>query len=413
MKSSLRVVVIIVTLLVASSITAAAQSRSATTNFTVLHAFVGGNDGESPYAGLIFDSAGNLYGTTLEGGAPTGCCGTIFKITPGGNESILHSFGTGTDGKYPYGGLLLDSAGNLYGTTNGGGTSGSACNNYGCGTVFVLSPNGKEKVLYNFTGGADGASPDAALTRGLDGRFYSTTYLGGIYDWGTVFAVDTKGTETVVHDFNGADSDGGDVYGGLISDAAGNFYGMTFGGDNPACLPGFDLGCGVIYKVTETGQETVLYAFTGQKDGFWPAGGLVSDSAGNLYGTAQGEGTGYPSRFGSIFKLAPNGKLTVLHRFSGGAGGADPWAGLVRDAAGNLYGTTSNGGNTSCYDGCGTVFALSPTGRFSILHHFTGGEDGANPEGTLLLDPAGNIYGTASDGGASREGVVFKITITP
>ena len=160
--------------------------------------------------------------------------------------------------------------------------------------------------------------------------------------------------------------------------------------------------------MTETGDETVLFAFDGKTNGFWPGGNLTRDSAGNLYGTNQGMGKGYPSRYGTIFKLDPAGNLTILHRFTGGKGGIDDWSGVVRDASGNLYGTTLNGGEGTCDDGCGTVFVLDSLGRFRILHEFTGGADGGFPSATLLLDAAGNLYGTAQQRGLG-DGVVFKI----
>jgi len=383
--------------------------------FTVLHSFTGPPDGGFPFANLILDQASNVYGTTLEGGSNSGVCvdsggcGTIFEIDTSGEESILYSFkGPERDGQFPYGGLLRDSAGNLYGTTWGGGTSGlSACENTGCGTVFALNAAGEERVLYNFTGGADGANPHAALTLGADGRFYSTTYMGGAYDAGTVFAVTRQGVESVIHsfDFDGTVKDGDDVWGGLIRDPSGHLYGMTFGGYNLSCEPGFQIGCGIIYEMTEAGTETILYPFTGEADGNWPGGALVRDSEGNLYGTSQG-GT---SQWGTVFKLDPAGNFTVLHSFTGGAEGGDPWAGVVRDAAGNLYGTTLGGGGTACApNGCGTVFALEPSGKFSILHSFTGGADGFAPNSALVLDQSGNLYGIATNGGIG-DGVVFKI----
>lgn len=408
MKRYLSFGLMIATMLVIS-LNAASQSKPAKTKFTLLHSFVGGaSDGQSPFAGLILDAAGNLYGTTaLGGGGVSDCCGTVFKIDPNGNRTVLYFFGSNGDGINPEAGLLLDAQGNLFGTTYAGGDSGTGCGGYGCGTVFKLTPEGKEQVLYSFSGGADGGNPEAGLTLGLDGRLYGTTYMGGAYNWGTVFAVDGSGVESVIHSFAGAAPDGGEPQSGLISDASGNFYGMTFAGDNPACLPNLPIGCGTIYKITAAGVETVLYGFTGQKDGFWPGGSLVADGVGNLYGTSQGQGG--KSGYGTVFKLDSSGKFTVLHKFAGGTSGSQPWAGLVRDAADNLYGTTLYGGGTACYDGCGTVFELQSSGKFSLLHRFTGGADGANPMGALVMDASGNLYGTTLNGGLG-DGVVFKIT---
>jgi uncharacterized repeat protein (TIGR03803 family) len=386
-------------------------SQSAQPQFTVLHSFQGGDDGAFPgYGALTFDAAGNLYGTTTQGGngggSCSGGCGTVYEIDTGGQESILYRFsGQDNDARYPYGSLFRDSQGNFYGTSWGGGTSGNACFNYGCGTVWSLSASGQEKVLYNFTGQADGATPTAGLTPGTDGRLYSTTHIAGVYNWGTVFAIDKTGSQSDIHNFDGATGGGGNPWGGLVRDASGTLYGMTFGGGGANTTCG-ELGCGVIYKISETGTETVLYRFTGQEDGKWPAGNLVRDSSGNLYGTSQG-GT---LLWGAIFKLDPAGNFTVLHSFTGGAGGGDPWAGLVHDASGRLYGTTLGGGGSACFPyGCGTVFVLEASGSFHVLHRFTGGADGWAPSGALLLD-GGNLYGTAGNGGAASSGVVFKIS---
>lgn len=399
----------------------AAQSTSefAKPKFTVLHAFAGGADGQAPFSGLIRDKEGNLYGTTLLGGGGSsplclgsGGCGTIYKVDPSGNVTILYGFqGSNNDGAFPYGALLRDSAGNFYGTTSGGGTLGAqACSGYGCGTVFTMSAAGKERVAYNFTGGVDGATPEANLTLGTDGRVYSTTWIGGAYNWGVVFSVDKNGVETVVHDFNGANHDGGEVASGLIRDASGSFYGLTVGGDNLSCWPGIQIGCGTLYQVTGSGAEKVLYAFSGGPDGSWPAGNLVRDREGNLYGTSQG-GPYNTGLLGAVFKFDTAGNFTVLHEFTGGAEGEDPYAGLTRDAAGNLYGTTVGGGGTACApNGCGTVFVLQPSGKFIILHSFTGGLDGWAPNAPVTLDSSGSLYGIATNGGDHNEGVIFKIS---
>lgn len=415
------VVLAVLTIAVATSATATAQSTGqfAEPKFTVLHAFAGGADGQAPFSGLIIDKQGNFYGTTLLGGSgasplclSSGGCGTIYKIDPVGNLTILYGFqGSNDDGAYPYGALLRDSAGNLYGATSGGGTSGrQACSGYGCGTVFTLSATGRERVVYNFTGGVDGATPKANLALGADGRVYSTTWIGGVYNWGVVYAVDKHGIQTVIHDFDGANHDGGEAAGGLVRDDTGTFYGLTLGGDDLSCWPGFQIGCGTLYQVTEAGDEKVLYAFTGGQDGSWPSGNLVRDTAGNLYGTSQG-GPYNTGILGAVFKLDTAGNFTVLHEFTGGVAGEDPYAGLTRDAAGNLYGTTIGGGGTACPpNGCGTVFVLEPSGKFTILHSFTGGQDGWAPNAPLTLDPSGNLFGIATDGGAFNEGVVFKIS---
>src|ERR1700685_1027551 len=198
----------------ASAVALSASAYAQT--FTTLHAFQGPPDGFDPVQGsLILDAAGNLYGVTPLGGTGScdGGCGTVFMVNAASAESVLYSFGA-----------------------TGGGTSGSnACNGYGCGTVFKLTPKGKETVLYNFTGGTDGATPEAGVVRDAAGNLYGTTYLGGAYNWGTVFKIDPSGNETVLHSFNGATGDGGDVMGALTMDAEGNLYGTTQGGGISGC----------------------------------------------------------------------------------------------------------------------------------------------------------------------------------
>jgi uncharacterized repeat protein (TIGR03803 family) len=295
--------------------------------FTVIHKFTGPPDGGFPGGGVIVDSKGNIYGTTAEGGTGScdGGCGTVYKFSPSGKETILYSFtGANGDGKYPQGELVRDVAGNLYGTTYGGGTSGTACDGYGCGTVFKLDPDGEETVLYSFSGGVDGATPEEGVVRDSAGNLYGMTKLGGAYDWGTVFAVDASGTETVLHSFDGADGDGGDPVAGLILDSAGMLFGTTQGGGilNSHCIPGLEIGCGTVFQVSTAGAESVLYKFTGYKDGNTPSGNVARDSAGNLYGTSQPQPA--PVGYGTIFELDAAGKFTVLHTFTGGAGGVDP-----------------------------------------------------------------------------------------
>jgi uncharacterized repeat protein (TIGR03803 family) len=344
---------------------------------------------------LIQDSAGNFYGTTQLGG--TSNLGTVFKLDPMGTETVLHSFAGGADGANPYSGLVQDSTGNLYGTTYYGGAPNH-------GTVFKLDPTGTETVLYSFAGGTDGANPYASLVQDPAGNLYGTTQRGGASGQGTVFKVDTAGTETVLYTFTGG-SDGGVPDGALVLDAAGNLYGTTFGGGH-VCVHR-RIYCGVVFKLDTTGTEIVLHTFTGGTDGFFPVAGLVRDSAGNLYGTTSDAGT--------IFQLDATGNETVLYSFTGGAGGGTPYAGLVRDPTGNLYGTTNYGGDSTCGNGsgCGVVFQLDTTGREIVLYTFTGGADGANPElGSLIRDSAGNLYGTTQFGGPSNNGVVFKIAGT-
>jgi uncharacterized repeat protein (TIGR03803 family) len=405
---------IFISLIVLASATVAPLAQAQT--FTVIHKFTGSPDGGFPNGGVIVDSKGNIYGTTSEGGTGScdGGCGTVYKFSPSGKETILYSFtGANGDGKYPQGELVRDSAGNLYGTTSGGGTSGTACDGYGCGTVFKLNAAGQETVLYNFSGGVDGATPEAGVVRDSAGNLYGTTKLGGAYGWGTVFTVDESGTETVLHSFDGANGDGGDPVAGLILDSAGMLFGTTQGGGilNSHCIPGLEIGCGTVFQVSTAGAESVLYEFTGYSDGNTPSGNVARDSEGNLYGTSQPQPT--PVGYGTIFELDGAGKFTVLHTFTGGEGGADPFAGLIRDLAGNLCGTTYQGGSggSTCqtFDGgCGVAFEYSNEGRFSVLHSFTGGADGGWLFAPLALDSKGNLYGTANIGGIG-DGTVFKI----
>jgi uncharacterized repeat protein (TIGR03803 family) len=398
----------------------------ASPSFTVLHSFAESpTDGAHPEAGLTLDVAGNLYGTTLVGGPePSACgtlgCGTVFKLTPTGTETVLHSFAGGpTDGSESFSGLIRDTAGNLYGTLFSGGAHGS-------GVVFKLSPSGAETVLHSFTGGADGGYPAAPLVQDAAGNLYGTTTGGGAVpgsaEGGVVFelircASAPSGYDfKVLYSFTGAD--GSYPTGALIRDSAGNLYGTTdVGGATSTCHPTH--GCGVVFKLSPTGTETVLHSFAGP-DGANPfRAGLARDAAGNLYGTTQNGGAASSacanSGFGTcgvVFKLSPAGTETVLHTFTGGADGANPLAGLVRDAAGNLYGTASDGG-AACFDNaitCGVVFKLSPTGAETVLHTFTGGADGGQPEAGLIQDLTGNLYGTTVFGGAYGLGVVFKLT---
>jgi uncharacterized repeat protein (TIGR03803 family) len=263
--------------------------------FAPLHRFNQGvnGDGWFPYAPIIRDEAGNLYGTTSNGGAFGGGGGTVFKVDgQTGQETVLYSFGLQPDGAIPYGWVVRDALGNLYGTT----VSGGAFCNPGCGTVFKLDPGGVETVLYSFTGGSDGNQPGAGLTLDSEGNLYGTTIVGGAFNNGTVFKLDPSGTFTVLHSF-GAPGDGGQPIGsGVIRDAAGNLYGTT------------------------------------------------------QYGGTYGNGT--------VYKLAPDGAVTILHSFSGGADGGAPWAGVSQDRAGNLYGTTRGGGDPLCI--CGVVYKITP-----------------------------------------------------
>ena len=391
--------------------------------FKVLHTFRGPNGG-SPVGVLVRDASGNLYGSTIGGGTGN-CskmgCGTTFKLNKAGKEVWLYSF-KGGNGLNPDAGLLRDAAGNLFGTTVYGGNTNCAPPE-GCGTVFKLSKTGKkETVLHKFTGTPDGWFPEALLVEDKAGNLYGTTYLGGTSGVGTVFKMDATGKETILHSFTGPPNGGGDgaySYDGVIRDKVGNLYGVTFEGGA--------YGAGVVYKLDATGQETLLYSFAGGSGGANPDSVLLFDPQGNLYGTTENGGNSEcgGTGCGIVYELSPQSDgswmETTLYTFcslSNCADGEIPGTGpLVRDSAGNLYGTTFFGGDyRNCNgDACGVVFKLDTTGKETVLHSFTGGADGANPTAGLTMDSSGNLYGATEAGGATCYtsytcGVVFNIT---
>ena len=313
--------------------------------------------------------------------------GTIFKIDANGNESIIHSFSGGVnDGAYPSGNLVADSVGNLYGTAIGGGVAGN-------GVVFKLDPvTGKLTVLYSFTGlGGDGFPPGYGVVRDSDGNLYGTTVGGGIQadcanGCGTVFKLDPAGNETVLYSFRD-ELDGYDPV-GLVMDTTGNLFGATTLGKQSK---------GAVYKIDSAGDFSVLTPSVGTT-----RGKLILGKHGLLYGTTMAGGA---SGLGSVYAIIPDGTETVLFSFTGGSGYA-PYAGVLQGKAGNLYGTTYYG-SSNC---SGEVFKLdNTTHAFSIVHCFNSQTDGANPEGGLVQDSAGNIYGTALQGGSTGKGTVFKI----
>ena len=401
----------------ATAVAAPAQQTQGTPTFTVVHTFTDSPDGATPGGGLVYCAASNLCGTTVGGGLLDQ--GTVYEIDKTGAERVLYSFRGGNDGDIPVGVLTVDPAGNIYGATVGGGSkSPDVCDGYGCGTVFELDESGKETVLHAFETGRDrdGSEPEAGLVRDGAGNLYGTTVLGGSF-FGAVFRIDAAGQETLLRSFNGT-TDGAYPGAALIRDAAGSLYGTTTGAlglESVMRAAGRDGSAeyGTVFKLTATGQEIVLHTFTGTPDGAFPIARLVRDQAGNLYGTTEEGGTG---SCGTVFEVTPTGNETVLYNFTCTPDGAYPYAGLVRDSAGNLYGTTHSGG---AY-GQGAVFELSPNGTERVLYSFTGGEDGADPRADLLLDPAGNLYGTTYFGGnlslcpafgESGCGVVFKLTL--
>ena len=324
---------------------------------------------------------------------------------------------SGVDGNEPNYGLTIDADGNLYGTTFGGDS--------GTGTVYSLSPTNAGWVLdplYVFTGGSDGAAPYAAVIFGPDGSLYGTTGFGGVpgpcrtgggyTGCGTVYKLTPSNgswTESVLYDFTGGE-DGANPYGGrLIFDKAGNLYGTTFGGGGGSCAG----GCGVVYELTPSNghwTESVLYSFSGGNDGTNPWAGVIFDQAGDLYGTTFGGGTyGY----GTVYELMPSVSgwtLKTLYSFQNQQDGEQPYAGVIFDQSGNLYGATTKGGA----NGGGTAFEMTPANggwTFQTLYGFTGssGQLAGGPVASLIMDSVGSLYGATAGDGADSKGAVFKL----
>ena len=360
-------------------LTACAQGQSY--HEILVHSFNSGTDGSNPMAPLVLDAAGNLYGTTYGGGVNG--TGTVFRIDSTGNESVLYSFMAGADGQYPSAGLILAGS-KLYGTTQAGGTSGY-------GTVFEVSIAGQESILYSLRGGTDGAYPSGGLVLDSTGNLYGATSSGGASRFGTVFKVAASGIETLLHTFSGG-VDGEFPQGGLTRDPNLNLYGTTQAGGT--------FGWGTVFRVSTAGNEAILYSFPDEES---PTG-VIRDSSGNLYGTTA---LGGASHDGTVYKIDSGGKKSVLHSFRGSTDGEYPSAGLIRDTAGNLYGTTYGGGRSNW----GTVFKVDTKGHETVLYSFVGGSDGAAPVAGLVQDGGGNLYGTTKYGGAYGAGVVFKLEV--
>lgn len=374
--------------------------------FQLLYAFPWGKTGDERLgrkASSLLRVNGNFYGTTTVGGRPNQ--GTVFEFTSTGALTNLYSFNrfrNSSDGSSPFGPLIRDRAGNLYGTTPYGGTYGGDCFD-GCGTVFKVSPTGEETILHVFAGApADGANPYAGLTADSAGNLYGTTFVGGSgcanQGCGTVFKITPAGVETVLYRFTGGADGSIPEQVDLVIDSAGNLYGTTSKGGDLTCLGSRGEGCGVVFKIDPTGHETVVYTFTGGVSGEYPQTGLARDSLGNLYGMATAGG----SNQNLVFKVDPAGNETVLYLFPAEDTGGSR-ATLLLDPAGNLFGTTAYGGSF----GAGNVFELSSQDVYISLHDFNG-TDGSSPGG-LLRDSAGNLYGTTILGGLGW-GVIFKIT---
>jgi uncharacterized repeat protein (TIGR03803 family) len=399
--------VIVVTAAIVFAMTIIAAPVAQAQRLSILHAFTG-PDGGQPQAGLTMDQAGNFYGTTTSGGAGYG---TVFKLSHAGSGwtlSTLYTFqGGGSDGAYPIARVLFGPDGALYGTTNGGGDSGF-------GTVFSLRPPitacrsaqcpWTETVLHRFTGFGDGINPGYGdLAFDAAGNIYGTTYAGGQGGVGVVFKLTRSGerwTESVLYSFSPSGSGGTLPYGGVVLDSAGNLYGVAFGGINNQ---------GVVFQLSHPGSswtETVIHSFGGPPDdGEGPYGTPIMDQQGNLYGTTyKGGSTGA----GTVYELQPSGNswtYSVLADLPAFANGGGPTGSLTMDAAGSLYATTYADG----FVGAGNIFELTPSGGswiYTDLHDFNG-QDGYHPYGSVVVDAHGNIYGTTIGPG---KGEVWELT---
>lgn len=354
-------------------------------SYTIMHNFIGRpGDGDGSGAEVTLDSAGNIYGTTDWGGSygSLNGYGTIFEVATDGTESLLHSFGGTGDGTAPDGAITIESNGDMLGTTIGGGASGN-------GIIWTLAADGTYTVLHSFT------TEEANFSRGKliqdkKGNFYGTSLFGGTAGDGTVYKFNAKGKVTVLHTFNGTDGDAPEH--GVVSDRAGNLYGVTaFGGT-------YDEG--TIYKIAKDGTFSTLYNFTGGADGGFLYGGLDIDRDGNLYGSADASAPGY----GTVFRLAPDGTFTVLYTFTGSSDGANPEGDMLRDGK-NLYSTTVGGGDQSCK--CGVIYEITAKGKEKVLEAFT---PASGNEYSAGLTPANGVfYGTTQNGATGDNGVVFSL----
>jgi uncharacterized repeat protein (TIGR03803 family) len=384
---------------------AVAVALPAQTKYVLLHTFSGGpNDGQGPDGTPILDSSGNLYGTTFYGG-PDGNSdkysgfGTVYKVSKPGQETVLHGFTGSPDGSWPVAGVIRDSAGNLYGTTlyDASGVNGN---------VYKLEQSGSYTEVCSIPPGADGEFPwpMAGVTRDSAGNLYGTGLIGGAFDAGEAYKCEPDGHVDVLYSFSGG-TNGSYPFGSLTGDSSGNLYGTT--SNTSSNGPSMDcIGSGgTVFKLAKSGELSILYTFSGGSDGSSPCSGVIRDSAGNLYGTTRYGGL---NAGGVVYKVDSSGQETVLYNFCSQPNCTDgngPIAGVIRDSAGNLYGTTYSGGHS----GYGVVYKIDTLGNETVLHAFTGGKDGASPYAGIVRDSAGNLYGAASSGGTYDFGVVFKL----
>jgi uncharacterized repeat protein (TIGR03803 family) len=366
--------------------------------FKVLHEFNGASDGALPEAALFRDAAGNLFGTTFAGGGVSE--GTIFKIDNTDAEKVLFSFTAAVSGSSPASSLIQDQSGNLIGTADSGPG--------GAGVIFRISQQGNETLLHSFQGGTGRTSrvPSGGVFIDKTGNIFGTTLFGGNgtcqFGCGSIYRLDTADILHVLHSFNGS-SEGSQPFGALVQDATGAFFGVTKSGGDLACPESPQTGCGTVFKFAK-GVLTVLHTFHGASDGATPQPGLLLDAGGNIFGVTASGGSG---ENGLVFKISNTGVYTALHPFTG-SDGKTPNGSLVSDSAGNLFGTTQTGGQNSL----GTVFQMSPAGRITILHSFTGNLDGAFPLAGVIRDSAGNLFGTAVKNFLINQsnGTVFEIS---
>lgn len=349
-------------------------------------------DTNAPFSPLTQTIDGSLYGMTMYGGSSNR--GTIFRISPGGAFTPLHSFTGRTTGSFPYAGLVQGRDGFLYGTAPRGGSGGF-------GTFFRISTNGDFTTLHSFLGATDGSTPYGPLVQAADGRFYGTTASSGPAGFGTVFRANTNGNVAVIHSFSGQ-RQGFTPYGGLIQARDGNFYGTTVqGGTNLTA----SFNRGTVFRLTPAGVLTTLHTFTGD-DGSYPYGGLVQAADGFFYGMASGLAVdGTVENLGAIFRVGTNGTFTNLYAFTGGADGANPVSSLIQASDGALYGTTTGGDDTS-----GALFKITTGGAFSVLATFNGG-NGAKPFGSVIQGADGNLYGTTTEQGVNGGGTAYRYNL--
>lgn len=404
---SQRAALMLLLLVAATTATSTAQTFKTLYNFCSTSSGGVCLDGRYPLASLVQGANGDLYGTTAEGGANNGQLtinGTVFRVTTAGKLKTIYNFCSQpscTDGNYPNGGLLLATDGNFYGVTSGGGA-------YNYGTVFKITAAGKLKTIYNFCSQpscADGEYPEAGLIQATNGNFLGTASVGGAYGQGTAFEMTPSGTIIFLYSFcGGSCADGGDMKGGLMQAADGNFYGTAYAGGGSDCYP--VSGGGTFFQLTPSGMETTLAPFC-QPNGFYPDSAPVQAANGNFYGTTAAGGDGNDA--GTFYEMTPAGSATWWYNFClqiGCPDGSNPQA-LILGTDGNFYGPTSGGGAN---DGKGTVFKITPTGQLTTLHSFSGDPtDGTIPNGPLLLDTNGTFYGTTFGGGTHNDGTIFSI----